>query len=215
MRLKCSATEKSYGECGLFLGIHCQGQGEKNEGKIVKTETCKTRLSVQRNVRESRHSIVTKTPTPKHRYEERGLHRVRFAAEEEERRLYTVNKPRIGIKTDGRCSCIERGSLRASHVERRKFVQNVSVTQDGGCWRESCEFGRVFTSRARVLYLLWILHVLVSGRVSLMDPCRNPNREHVPRPPEQPPLLNGETPSYKESQTPKPWKEREYEGDPE
>ena len=52
MRLKCSATEKSYGECGLFPGIHCQkGQGEKNEGKIVKTETCKTRLECAKKCR--------------------------------------------------------------------------------------------------------------------------------------------------------------------
>ena len=46
---------------------------------------------------------------------------------------------------------------------------------------------------------------LYSYEFPVTDPCRSPFRVHVPHPPEQPPLVTGQTPSYKESPVPAQW----------
>ena len=106
-----------------------KGQGEKNEDKIVKTETCKTRLGKENYV-EPRHSIVTKTPNTKTQVmlnEDCIAFDFCKGLKKKNCRLYTVNKPRIGIKTDtGGAAlyqyCVILRSVEM-HAERRKILK--------------------------------------------------------------------------------------------
>ena len=205
VRLKCSATEKSYGECGLFPGIHCQkGQGEKNEKKIVKTENVKTRLDCAKKCAKNKDCIAFDFA--------KGL-------KNKNCRLYAVNTPRIGIKADtgGLAQyryCVLSPERRNDACGKKKICAKCQC--DTGWGGVGCETNLASSNECSPLepgcIKLPPKEPPCYGQFQefpLMNPCRNPNREHVPRPPEQPPLLNGKTPSYKDDQTPEIWKEEE------
>jgi len=203
IQVRCSAMlPGTYGECSIFPGYECnKGQGEDNKDKILDTITVKSRQECASKCRADEDCVAFDLA--------KGLAKKNC-------RLYLVNSPRIKSKEDiggqsnfeycvvppkmrykacgednicGVCACSAGWGGFGCEIDLKRGSGECSPTEPG-CIHlppalTPC-FGQVF-------------------EFPLDHPCRNPHRVHVPRPPEQPPLIDGDVPSYKDAQSPAAW----------
>eukprot|EP00939_MAST-03C_sp_MAST-3C-sp1_P001238 g1238.t1 len=216
IKVRCAALIPGvYGECTIFPGFDCHpGQGENDKKKILNTLTVKKgREECSKHCKKDEDCVAFDYA--------RGLERSNC-------RLYYVNNPRIAGREDIGGEDNYEYCVLPPH-DRFKACGKTNVCGlclcSAGWGGHGCEIDLTDSLEAENCSPLdpdCVNYVPEpppcygqTWEFAVDHPCRNPYREHVPRPPEAPPLINGETPSYQTDQKPEMWRppEEDLEND--